>query len=95
MQWWGMSAPLRTGECSVLTAAFAIRLAFMIYGMYQDARAGLPFTDIDYGVFTDAARYTGTYTGSHYKIDHFIFCFPVSQQVKTHVFFVLQVRHTW
>ena len=41
----------------VFTAAFTLRLTFLLYGLWQDANSPLKYTDIDYYVFTDAARY--------------------------------------
>ncbi|KAK9451621.1 PIG-M-domain-containing protein [Limtongia smithiae] len=35
-----------------------MRLGFFYYGIYQDAHAQMRFTDIDYFVFTDAAKFT-------------------------------------
>lgn len=37
--------------------AFLIRLFFIVYGVYHDSFAVVPYTDTDYKVFTDAARY--------------------------------------
>lgn len=42
----------------LLLISLLIRLAFFYYGLYQDAHMPIPYTDIDYYVFTDAARYT-------------------------------------
>lgn len=42
---------------TVFTAAIALRAALLIYGAWQDANSALKYTDIDYMVFTDAARY--------------------------------------
>lgn len=38
-------------------AAFLIRLAFIAYGEYQDSVMHVPYTDVDYHVFTGAAAY--------------------------------------
>lgn len=40
-----------------LCLAFAARLAFIIYGIYHDKISTVPYTDVDYRVFTDAARH--------------------------------------
>ncbi|XP_041985608.1 GPI mannosyltransferase 1 [Aricia agestis] len=43
-----------------------LRVIFLLYGMYHDSRYVVPYTDIDYQVFTDAAKYV--YNGeSPYK----------------------------
>ncbi|KAJ4393878.1 GPI mannosyltransferase 1 [Gnomoniopsis smithogilvyi] len=36
--------------------AFALRIFLLLYGLWQDANSPLKYTDIDYLVFTDAAR---------------------------------------
>jgi phosphatidylinositol glycan class M len=41
----------------VFLAATALRLILLIYGGWQDAHSAVKYTDIDYMVFTDAARY--------------------------------------
>lgn len=41
----------------VLALAIVERLAFLVWGIYQDATMVPRFTDVDYMVFTDAARY--------------------------------------
>lgn len=40
----------------VLLAAVAMRVVMLVYGTWQDANSPLKYTDIDYNVFTDAAR---------------------------------------
>lgn len=41
----------------VFTAAIALRATLLVYGAWQDANSALKYTDIDYMVFADAARY--------------------------------------
>lgn len=41
----------------VLISATTLRLLLLIYGTWQDTHSALKYTDIDYAVFTDAARY--------------------------------------
>ncbi|POS85168.1 hypothetical protein EPUL_002136 [Erysiphe pulchra] len=39
------------------SAAITLRLGLLIYGIWQDSNTPLKYTDIDYYVFTDAARF--------------------------------------
>lgn len=48
---------LLTSPSSLFSAAISLRIVLLVYGLYQDANAPLKYTDIDYYVFTDAARY--------------------------------------
>ncbi|RAR15427.1 glycosyltransferase family 50 protein [Stemphylium lycopersici] len=41
----------------VFTASIILRAVFLVYGLWQDANSPMKYTDIDYYVFTDAARY--------------------------------------
>src|SRR5258708_3325094 len=40
----------------VFSSAFILRLVLLSYGIYQDSVSAMKYTDIDYYVFTDAAR---------------------------------------
>lgn len=42
---------------TVFSSAILLRIVLLLYGLFQDAHSSLPYTDIDYFVFTDAARY--------------------------------------
>lgn len=42
---------------SILLISFILRVEFFLFGLYQDEYMPLPYTDIDYYVFTDAAKF--------------------------------------
>ena len=41
----------------VIVSAVIVRLALILFGAWQDATLSVHYTDVDYVVFTDAARY--------------------------------------
>ncbi|KAH3950286.1 GPI mannosyltransferase 1 [Parastagonospora nodorum] len=42
---------------AVFSASIILRAVFLLYGLWQDANSPMKYTDIDYNVFTDAARF--------------------------------------
>lgn len=53
----GKTLNVLTEQLSMYLIAFIIRLLLVLYGVYQDHTMMVKYTDIDYHVFTDAARY--------------------------------------
>ncbi|KAL7620622.1 GPI mannosyltransferase 1 [Parahypoxylon ruwenzoriense] len=51
-------SPLISRPVPLFAAATLLRAAMLVYGLWQDANSPLKYTDIDYLVFTDAARFT-------------------------------------
>jgi phosphatidylinositol glycan class M len=51
-------APFFSSPFLVFTSAIALRIILFFYGLWQDANSPMKYTDIDYYVFTDAARFT-------------------------------------
>ncbi|KEF62219.1 phosphatidylinositol glycan, class M [Exophiala aquamarina CBS 119918] len=47
---------LLSSPTAVFLSAFLLRAILLVYGIYQDSVSALKYTDIDYYVFTDAAR---------------------------------------
>jgi phosphatidylinositol glycan class M len=50
---------------AVLGASIILRLGLLFYGRWQDANSPVKYTDIDYLVFTDAARYLSNYSSPY------------------------------
>lgn len=42
---------------NVLYASISLRIALILYSEWHDARSLVKYTDVDYRVFTDAARF--------------------------------------
>lgn len=50
----------------IISLAGILRVVLLLYGLYQDSNSSVKYTDIDYLVFTDAARYVSI-GGSPYE----------------------------
>ncbi|KAI1812948.1 glycosyltransferase family 50 protein [Poronia punctata] len=61
-----ISAPISRPLPLFISAAL-LRLGMLLYGLWQDANSPLKYTDIDYLVFTDAARLTSPYERETYR----------------------------
>ncbi|KAF2467273.1 GPI mannosyltransferas-like protein 1 [Lindgomyces ingoldianus] len=44
-------------SAAVFSTSVLLRVVFLLYGLFQDAYSPMKYTDIDYFVFTDAARF--------------------------------------
>src|SRR5579862_4467571 len=52
-----LSSRIFNSTSRVILASILLRLGLLLYGIYHDAHSPLKYTDVDYFVFTDAARY--------------------------------------
>lgn len=52
-----MGSPWYYSTGALVAVLVLLRAGFFFFGLYQDATMEVPYTDIDYVVFTDAARY--------------------------------------
>lgn len=50
-------SPLLSNYKVHLAFGFTIRIVFLLYGVWHDSVSSVPYTDVDYKVFTDAARH--------------------------------------
>lgn len=54
---WFTSQLARVPTSAILFVSLVLRISFFLFGLYQDENMPLPYTDIDYYVFTDAAKF--------------------------------------
>ncbi|KAI1421514.1 glycosyltransferase family 50 protein [Xylaria sp. FL1777] len=57
-------AALISRPSPLFASAALLRVGMLLYGLWQDANSPVKYTDIDYLVFTDAARFTFTSSSS-------------------------------
>lgn len=54
---WLVTQLARVPTSAILFISLILRVSFFAFGLYQDENMPLPYTDIDYFVFTDAAKF--------------------------------------
>lgn len=59
--WWPRTGHIsmlrRVSSNSVIVASAALRIILILYSTWQDEHSSVRYTDIDYDVFTDAAKF--------------------------------------
>ncbi len=75
---------------TLLVASAALRAVLIVYGEFQDAFMSVKYTDIDYNVFTDAARFVvqgeSPFMRSTYRYSPLLAYLVVPNVLVSHVF---------